>query len=80
MSCRPELGPQYGGNRHPMAAGISKLLQLNDPEVVGVFAQLGYVDEPRLAAILAANYASTMQVGDSIITGSWELQDSHDML
>jgi hypothetical protein len=63
-----------------MAAGISKLLQLNDPEVVGVFAQLGYVDEPRLAAILAANYASTMQVGDSIITGSWELQDSHDML
>lgn len=47
-----------------MAAGISKLLQLNDSEVVGVFAQLGYVDEPRLAAILAANYASTMQVSD----------------
>lgn len=60
---RPELGPQYGGNRHPIAGGISKLLQLNDPEVVGVFAQLGYVNEPRLSSVLAANYASTLQVG-----------------
>jgi hypothetical protein len=62
MSCRPELGPQYGGSRHPIAAGISKLLQLNDPEVVGVFAQLGHVEEPRLSSVLAANYASTLQV------------------
>lgn len=59
----PELGPQYGGQRHPIAAGITKLLQLNDPDVVGVFAQLGYVDEPRLSSVLAANYASTLQVG-----------------
>jgi hypothetical protein len=63
LSPRPELGPQYGGNRHPIAGGISKLLQLNDPEVVGVFAQLGYVNEPRLSSVLAANYASTLQVG-----------------
>lgn len=61
--CRPEVGPQYGGSRHPVAAGISKLLQLNDADVVGVFAQLGYVEEPRLSSVLAANYASTLQVG-----------------
>lgn len=59
---RPELGPQYGGSRHPIAAGISKLLQLNDPDVVGVFAHLGYVNEPRLSSVLAANYAATLQV------------------
>jgi len=61
--CRPELGPQYGGSRHPIAGAISKLLQLKDPDVVGVYAQLGYVDEPRLSSVLAANYASTLQVG-----------------
>ena len=61
--CRPEVGPQYGGSRHPIAAGISKLLQLNDPDVVGVFAHLGYVNEPRLSSVLAANYAATLQVG-----------------
>jgi hypothetical protein len=62
LACRLDLGAQYGGSRHPIATGINKLLQLNDPEVVGVFAQLGFVDEPRLSAVLAANYASTMQV------------------
>lgn len=28
-----------------------------------MFAQLGYIDEPRLSSVLAANYASTLQVG-----------------
>jgi hypothetical protein len=45
-----------------MTLSISRLLQQGDPDLVGVFAQLGYVDEPRLSAVLAANYCAAMQV------------------
>lgn len=45
-----------------MTLAITKLLQLGDRDLVGVFAQLGYVNEPRLSAVLAANYASSLQV------------------
>lgn len=45
-----------------MTQGINRLLQRGDPDVVGVFAQLGHVNEPRLSAVLAANYASSLQV------------------
>lgn len=45
-----------------MTLAITKLLQLGDSELVGVFAQLGYINESRLSAVLAANYASSLQV------------------
>jgi hypothetical protein len=45
-----------------MTAAITKLLQHGDPDAVGVFAQLAYVDSPRLSEVLAANYCSAMQV------------------
>lgn len=45
-----------------MTAAITKLLQHGDPDAVGVFAQLAYVDNPQLSEVLAANYCSAMQV------------------
>jgi hypothetical protein len=60
--CRPALAARYGGPRQSMALAIGRLLALGDPELVGVFAQLGYVDEPRLGAVLGANFAAAMQV------------------
>jgi hypothetical protein len=45
-----------------MTLSISRLLHQGDADLVGVFAQLGYVDEPRLSAVLAANYCAAMQV------------------
>eukprot|EP00878_Enallax_costatus_P010991 GHUV01011479.1.p1 GENE.GHUV01011479.1~~GHUV01011479.1.p1 ORF type:complete len:515 (+),score=199.79 GHUV01011479.1:1894-3438(+) len=59
---RPTLEARYGNPKHPMSLAITKLLQLGDPELVGVFAQLGHVNEPRLSAVLAANYAGSLQV------------------
>lgn len=56
------LEARYGNPRHPVSLAITKLLQLGDPELVGVFAQLGHVNEPKLSAVLAANYASSLQV------------------
>lgn len=52
-----------------MTQGINRLLQRKDPDLVGVFSQLGYVDEPRLSAVLAANYASSLQVGAASMYG-----------
>lgn len=63
VCCRPVLNARYGSARQGMTIAIQKLLQQGDPEMVGVFAQLGYVDEPRLSAVLAANYCAAMQVG-----------------
>jgi hypothetical protein len=59
---RPSLEARYGSSRQNMTLSISRLLQQGDPDLVGVFAQLGYVDEPRLSAVLAANYCAAMQV------------------
>eukprot|EP00775_Hariotina_reticulata_P002831 gene2831-3124_t len=56
------LTARYGSPKHPMTAAITKLLQHSDPDAVGVFAQLAYVDNPRLSEVLAANYCSAMQV------------------
>lgn len=61
-AARPALEARYGSSRQNMTLSISRLLQAGDPDLVGVFAQLGYVDEPRLSAVLAANYCAAMQV------------------
>jgi hypothetical protein len=61
-AARPALEARYGSSRQNMTLSISRLLQQGDPDLVGVFAQLGFVDEPRLSAVLAANYCAAMQV------------------
>jgi hypothetical protein len=61
-AARPALEARYGSSRQNMTLSISRLLQQGDADLVGVFAQLGFVDEPRLSAVLAANYCAAMQV------------------
>lgn len=60
---RPELDARYGASTSAVTQGINRLLARKDPDVVGVFAQLGYVDDAKLSAVLAANSASSLQVG-----------------
>ncbi|KAF8056436.1 SMCHD1 [Scenedesmus sp. PABB004] len=59
---KPQLSGRYGGSRQSMTLSIARLLQSGDADLVGVFAQLGYVDEPRLSAVLAASYCAALQV------------------
>ncbi len=46
-----------------MTSAINTCLASKDPDLLGVFAQLGTVQDANLSAVLAAAYASALQVG-----------------
>ncbi len=45
-----------------MTAAIQRLLSSGDEEVVGVFAQLATVDDPKVSAVIAASVGIALQV------------------
>jgi len=58
---REVMSDRMGNPKTPVAMALQRCLTLNDSDVVGAFAQLAYVEDPQLSALMAATFPSCLQ-------------------
>jgi hypothetical protein len=68
-AARPEVACRYGLSRNPLTLAIDQCLAMGDPDLVGAYAQLGTVEDPRLAEVVSAAYCTTLQ---TLVVASYE--------
>ncbi|CAD7703831.1 unnamed protein product [Ostreobium quekettii] len=62
QASQPALDAAFGDPRDPQTVAVQHCLLARDPDVVGVFAQLGTVTDQRLAAVLAAACGKSLRI------------------
>lgn len=66
---RPHVVPRYGKPNTPSANAIQRCLTSGDPHVVGVFAELGQIDDPLLNQQLSSCVQGSLS---TLVTSSFE--------